>query len=117
MEWSGQIFKKYFSWYDKLFTKNINTYFESQNIKVEVSGEGFEAAARLKRMNILKSLPESSLIIQGHHSDDQIETVLFRIIRGTGLKGISGIPRVAKVGENKILKYFKKLCQNRKFNW
>ena len=59
-------------------------------------------------MNILKSLPENSLIIQGHHSDDQIETVLFRIIRGTGLKGISGIPRVAKVGENKILRPFLK---------
>jgi tRNA(Ile)-lysidine synthase len=57
-------------------------------------------------MDILKSLPKNSLIIQGHHSDDQIETVLFRIIRGTGLKGISGIPRVAKVGENKILRPF-----------
>ncbi|RCL42400.1 MAG: tRNA lysidine(34) synthetase TilS [SAR86 cluster bacterium] len=90
------------------FCNELNINFESQNIKVEVSGEGFEAAARLKRMNILKSLAENSLIIQGHHSDDQIETVLFRIIRGTGLKGISGIPRVAKVGENKILRPFLK---------
>ena len=90
------------------FCNELNINFESQNIRVEVSGEGFEAAARRNRMNILKSLPKNSLIIQGHHSDDQIETVLFRIIRGTGLKGISGIPRIAKVGENKILRPFLK---------
>jgi tRNA(Ile)-lysidine synthetase, N-terminal domain/tRNA(Ile)-lysidine synthetase, C-terminal domain len=27
-----------------------------------------------------------------HHQDDQVETVLYRIIRGTGLDGLSGIP-------------------------
>ena len=90
------------------FCNERNITFESQNIKVEVSGEGFEAAARHKRMNVLKSLPENSLVIQGHHSDDQIETVLFRIIRGTGLKGMSGIPRLTTVGKNKILRPFLK---------
>ncbi|UCG62912.1 MAG: tRNA lysidine(34) synthetase TilS [Candidatus Zixiibacteriota bacterium] len=37
---------------------------------------------------------EAQRVALGHHVDDRVETVLFRIIRGTGTAGLRGIPPV-----------------------
>jgi len=56
--------------------------------------QGLEAAARQLRYNFLRGLFESeriSKIATGHTLDDQAETVLMRLIRGAGTKGLAGI--------------------------
>jgi tRNA(Ile)-lysidine synthase len=35
---------------------------------------------------------QASAVLTAHHREDQIETILFRILRGTGLRGLAGIP-------------------------
>ena len=51
--------------------------------------KGLEAAARDARYAFLKSL--SGKIATAHTADDNAETVLMHLIRGTGLKGLGGI--------------------------
>jgi len=60
------------------------------------TGEGIEAAARDLRYQLLTTAAEQTgvrYLATAHTRDDQVETVLFRVLRGTGLRGLAGIPR------------------------
>ena len=57
-------------------------------------GDGMEAAARTARYDFLLRTAErlgARFVATAHTSDDQVETVLHRIVRGTGLAGLAGI--------------------------
>lgn len=54
-----------------------------------------EELLRDARYEALKKIAERNgarYLFTGHHFDDQVETILFRIFRGTGLSGLKGIP-------------------------
>jgi len=59
-------------------------------------GKSVEEAARPLRYEFLNQLAvrENSLVATAHNADDNAETVLLNLARGTGLKGLCGIPPV-----------------------
>ena len=70
------------------------------------SGEGLEASARAQRYQLLVEAAEQAgvrYLATAHTCDDQVETVLFRVVRGTGLRGLVGIPRMRKLTDSLTL--------------
>ncbi len=55
------------------------------------TGEGIEAAARRVRNKALADHP-ADWILLAHHADDQAETVLHNLLRGTGVRGAAAMP-------------------------
>ena len=64
------------------------------------SGQSVETAAREARYRHFARLMrkhEIPLLATAHHADDNLETLLFRLCRGTGTGGMRGIPAVAQL--------------------
>ncbi len=64
---------------------------------VPAAGGNLEAAGRRLRYAWLADLAErtgAGWVATGHTADDQAETVLFHLVRGTGLRGLRGIAEV-----------------------
>ena len=82
--------------------------FEFQQLTVNcrpVAGESIEAWARDARYNLLSTLAdENTLVFTGHHQDDQAETLLLRLFRGTGVRGMACMQVARKLGKGLLIR-------------
>ena len=70
-------------------------------------GQSLEEAAREVRYAFFTDLMrerEIPLLLTAHHADDHLETVLFRLSRGTGLSGLCGIAPIRSFGEGYLVR-------------
>ncbi|MDY6835279.1 MAG: tRNA lysidine(34) synthetase TilS [Chloroflexota bacterium] len=70
-----------------LQSRDVQSYRAQQHLSLE-------EAARYLRYEFLAQVAQTTganLVVVGHTSDDQVETVLMNLIRGTGLQGLAGM--------------------------
>ncbi|MDZ5713806.1 tRNA lysidine(34) synthetase TilS [Jeotgalibacillus haloalkalitolerans] len=77
--------------------------------RMEQTGEGVQEAARKVRYAYFEELMEETgadVVMIGQHADDQVETILFRLMRGTSMRGAAGIMPVRPFAEGKMVRPF-----------
>lgn len=68
-------------------------------------GTALEERARDARYRIFTELMNrGGLLLQAHHADDQAETLLFRMLRASGVRGLGGIPAQRVLGNGQLLR-------------
>ena len=97
--------------YVKALSRRIGVPLISESADVssyaKKSGLSIEEAARDKRYEFLLRAAKDTgakKIAMGHTLDDQAETVLMRLIRGSGLGGLRGIPPMRPLGDTVIIR-------------
>lgn len=71
-----------------LFIREFDTFSEQKD-----SGKSIEMTARDLRYEWFNKISATfNYVVTAHHADDNAETILLNLTRGTGLKGLTGIP-------------------------
>ena len=76
--------------------QQVGVQFHARRVQLDPNNKlGTEQAARLARYAALADMCNEqavTLLLTGHHQDDQSETVLLQLLRGAGLPGLSAMP-------------------------
>ena len=71
----------------------------TRSARVVETGAGLEAAAREARYQCFESLlGKGDVLLSAHHEDDQAETLLLHLLRGSGVLGLAGIAALRTCG-------------------
>ncbi len=75
------------------WTKAAGFYFKGIRVSLKTEGESLENAARKARYHaILQEVKDGAFILTGQHAEDQCETFLLALKRGSGPKGLAAMP-------------------------
>ena len=69
---------------------NTTTYANDQKISIQMAARKL----RYEWFHQLKSDHHFDYILTAHHADDNLETMLINLMRGTGIDGLTGIPEI-----------------------
>lgn len=112
--------------FSQTFAKELGIPFFSQKIDIKAYAQKHkiseEDAGRKKRYEFFMKINKEqsfNYTATAHHQDDNIEQIIMNLIRGTGIKGLTGIPKkrgniirpLININKNEILDFlnFKKI--------
>lgn len=85
--------------------RNMGVICEVVAVTVHATDEGTEAAARAARYEAMAAhMREGESLVVAHHAHDQAETLLFQLLRGTGLRGAGGMVPVRPWGPGRLVR-------------
>lgn len=95
------------------FARNENIPYFIENMELSNFSENLAREKRYELLEKCRSENNYDLIATGHNKNDNVETIIFRLIRGTGIDGLKGIPRkrlniirpILDISKEEILKY------------
>ncbi|MFI4853290.1 MAG: tRNA lysidine(34) synthetase TilS [Candidatus Makana argininalis] len=83
----------------------LNIKFITDKISINNKSDGIEASFRKARYKVIyKNMLNNEVLITAHHLNDQIETLLLSIKRGSGPTGMSGISMYSKFNNSLLIR-------------
>lgn len=83
------------------YCRQLDIPLETVSLSLQsVSGESLEAQAREARYATIQQLMQpGEILLTAHHRDDQAETLLLNLMRGSGVKGLAAMPPLRHFAE------------------
>jgi tRNA(Ile)-lysidine synthase len=78
--------------------------FQSLQVAVSRRGSLEEAAREARYAAFAQCLAAGDVLLVGHHQDDQAETLLLRLLRGAGLRGLGAMAEVRPLGQGLLMR-------------
>jgi tRNA(Ile)-lysidine synthase len=88
------------------YCQRLGVPFTALRVDVLQGKDGLEGQARLARYRAIfewMKLQAYTVLLCAHHQDDQLETVLLQLFRGSGLRGVGGMRPLGPVGVDRHL--------------
>ncbi len=83
----------------------LNIAFIAVKVDVKNSGRGIEDAAREARYAVFQQhIRGGDYLLTAHHADDQAETLLLRLMRGTGPRGLAAMAQQRSLGQGTLFR-------------
>ena len=85
--------------------QSLGVPLQVERVEVDQVSSSLERAARNARYQAFERLlAPAEVLLTAQHRDDQAETMLFRLLRGSGLKGLTAMPRQRNLGAGTLLR-------------
>ncbi|MDP3561253.1 MAG: tRNA lysidine(34) synthetase TilS [Legionellaceae bacterium] len=90
---------------------NLDVSLAISRVKIN-SDDNLEEQARLARYQVFESvIGENDCLLLAHHRDDQAETLLLQLVRGTGVDGLAAMPFMRKLAKGVLIRPFLQLSR------